>query len=246
MVRSTAAVTAVLGAAIALAIAFRRQASNEVATRIAEERHEQDGVSALRDRYTNAAEQLGDDSAAVRLAGVFAMAALADDWSMRSEAAESQTCIDVLCAYLRAPRKSDGREDHKADLQVRQSIVSTISMHLQPEALKSWRSCNFDFTDAVFDFDVVFRGAEFGGDFTWFGGVKFSGRVARFDDTKFYGRFASFRGATFDTERNSFCRAEFAGTTTLFGGASFSGESTFDGSRFSSDSTSLTLRHSMV
>ena len=48
------------------------------------------------ERFTAIAAQLGDAQPAVRLAGVYAMADLADDW-----AENRQACIDVLCAYPR-------------------------------------------------------------------------------------------------------------------------------------------------
>jgi hypothetical protein len=54
----------------------------------------------LNERFATAAEQLGSDEPAVRLAGVYAMAGLADDWK---EKENRQTCVDVLCAYLRMP-----------------------------------------------------------------------------------------------------------------------------------------------
>ena len=54
------------------------------------------------ERFTAIAAQLGDNKAAVQLAGVHAMAGLADDW-----ATNRQTCIDVLCAYLRMPYEPD-------------------------------------------------------------------------------------------------------------------------------------------
>jgi hypothetical protein len=50
----------------------------------------------LSERFIAISTQLGDDKAAVRLAGVHAMAQLADDWGDNRQA-----CIDVLCAYLR-------------------------------------------------------------------------------------------------------------------------------------------------
>ncbi len=62
------------------------------------------------ERFGAAAEQLGGDKpAAVRLAGVYAMAVLADDWE-----AKRQTCVDVLCAYLRMPYKPDPGPDADA------------------------------------------------------------------------------------------------------------------------------------
>jgi hypothetical protein len=53
----------------------------------------------LNERFATAAGQLGSDKPpAVRLAGVYAMAGLADDWTENR-----QTCVDVLCGYLRLP-----------------------------------------------------------------------------------------------------------------------------------------------
>jgi hypothetical protein len=51
-------------------------------------------IRTLNERFATAAEQLGSDKPAVRLAGVYAMAGLADDWEENR-----QTCADVLCAY---------------------------------------------------------------------------------------------------------------------------------------------------
>jgi hypothetical protein len=61
----------------------------------------------LNERFATAAGQLGSDKPpAVRLAGVYAMAGLADDWEENR-----QTCVDVLCAYLRMPYEPySGRE----------------------------------------------------------------------------------------------------------------------------------------
>lgn len=59
-------------------------------------------AAAFSDRFTVVADQLGSERAAVRLAGVYAMAQLADDWG-RADPPQRQICIDVLCAYLRMP-----------------------------------------------------------------------------------------------------------------------------------------------
>ena len=62
------------------------------------------------ERFATAAGQLGNDKpAAVRLAGVYAMAGLADDWPENR-----QTCVDVLCAYLRLPYEPDPGGDAAA------------------------------------------------------------------------------------------------------------------------------------
>src|SRR5215471_2792933 len=60
----------------------------------------------LNERFATAAEQLGSDKPAVRLAGVHGMAGLADDWEENR-----QTCVDVLCAYLRMPYEPEPGDD---------------------------------------------------------------------------------------------------------------------------------------
>jgi hypothetical protein len=80
-----------IGGVVALVVAYRKQQLGEAAER-------REDTKLFAERFTKAAEQLGSDKAAVRLAGVYAMGELADDWH-----AGQQTCIDVLCAYLRMP-----------------------------------------------------------------------------------------------------------------------------------------------
>src|SRR5580693_4646396 len=61
----------------------------------------------LNERFAAAAGQLGDDRPpTVRLAGVYAMAGLADDWEENR-----QTCVDVLCGYLRMPYEPEPSEE---------------------------------------------------------------------------------------------------------------------------------------
>ena len=92
------------GALVALVVAYRRQ-------KVAEADSAHDRIRVFNERFISIATQLGDVQPAVRLAGVHAMAGLADDWK-----ANRQTCIDVLCAYLRMPYEPDpGREAPAAD-----------------------------------------------------------------------------------------------------------------------------------
>ena len=70
-------------------MAYRRQKITD-----ADSAHDRTRV--FNERFTAIATQLGDAQHAVRLAGVHAMAGLADDWKQNR-----QTCVDVLCAYLR-------------------------------------------------------------------------------------------------------------------------------------------------
>jgi hypothetical protein len=61
----------------------------------------------MNERFATAPDLLGSDKPPeVRLAGVYAMAGLADDWE-----ANRQTCVDVLCAYLLTPYEPDPGQD---------------------------------------------------------------------------------------------------------------------------------------
>ncbi|MET9064379.1 pentapeptide repeat-containing protein [Streptosporangium sandarakinum] len=69
------------------------------------------------DLYTKAAEQIGHEAAAVRLAGLYAMERLAQD-----NPGHRQTIVNVICAYLRMPYTPpepapDPGRDHKAALR---------------------------------------------------------------------------------------------------------------------------------
>ena len=105
-------------------------------------------ADALAKRYQDVATQLGHDKPAVRLAGVYAMARLADDLED-----QQQTCIDVLCAYLRMPAPTV--ESHgtlvadPGDLRVRDCIWSVIRNRLLERARPSWRDFDFDFSGAA-------------------------------------------------------------------------------------------------
>jgi hypothetical protein len=126
----------------------------------------------LNERFATAAEQLGSDKPAVRLAGVYAISGLADDWEENR-----QTCVDVLCAYLRMPYEPDPGQDvpepqrlaFRAIREVRHTVIRVITAHLKSDAAVSWQGLNFDFRGVVFD-GGDFRHAEFSGGTVSFGG----------------------------------------------------------------------------
>ncbi|MGV9348426.1 hypothetical protein ACWDSD_27150 [Streptomyces spiralis] len=93
LVKLSFGVVAGAGALVALVVAYRRQ-------RVDEDRALREATLLHTERFTTAVGQLGNESAAVRLGGVHALAGLADDAPTRDL---RQTCIDVLCAYLRLP-----------------------------------------------------------------------------------------------------------------------------------------------
>src|SRR6185437_16381772 len=79
----------------------RRAPSTQLAKTPAEQR-----TRTLNERFATAADKLGGDKAAIQLAGVYAMAGLADDWEENR-----QTCINVIGGYLRMPNGPDSGED---------------------------------------------------------------------------------------------------------------------------------------
>src|SRR5215471_19249920 len=104
----------------------RRATSRELDRTLAEQR-----TRTLNERFATAADRLGSDKPpAVRLAGVYAMEGLADDW-----VENRQTCIDVLCAYLRMPYEPDPggeaplpeRLAFRANREVRHTVIRIIA-----------------------------------------------------------------------------------------------------------------------
>jgi hypothetical protein len=186
-------------------------------------------VRVLNERFATAAEKLGDDKPpAVRLAGMYAMAGLADDWE-----ANRQVCIDVLCGYLRIASTqlsledaSSAPRDSQADREVRHALIRTITAHLRDGAAVSWQGKDFDLTGVVFD----------GGDFSY---ARFSGGTVSFRYAQFVGGTVSFRGARFSGGTVDFGVAEFSGGTVSFSVAQFStgGTVSFNAALFSTGGT---------
>jgi uncharacterized protein YjbI with pentapeptide repeats len=246
-------VSAGIGGAVALVVAYRRQ------------RHLEVDDAGRRSRYTSASQQLGDPQAAVRLAGVYAMANLADEW-----AEQRQQCVDVLCAYLRLPWAGnptqvepnttttehtwpDGLGQRKVtrtysgragEREVRQTLVRVIASHLRPGTRStagsaiSWSDLDIDLTNAAMpnaDFTCAnfrgrtsFNGAAFSGS-SYFDSAQFS-NYAHFDGAKF-SDIASFSEARFSGGA-SFAEAQFS-DLAIFPAAQFSAIATFHGTRFS-------------
>jgi uncharacterized protein YjbI with pentapeptide repeats len=209
----------------------RRATSRDTQVALAEQRKQLDKTLAeqrtrtLNERFTTAAEQLGSDKPAVRLAGVYAMAGLADDWEENR-----QTCVDVLCAFLRMPYERDPGQDasepqrlaFQAKREARHTVIRVITMHLRDGATVSWRGLNFDFNGVKFD-GGDFRGAEFSGGLAVFDNAEFSGGTVRFNRAKFSGGQVYFGGATFSGCRIRFDNAEFSGGTVSFRDIQLSG-----------------------
>jgi len=208
-------------------------------------------------RFADAAAQLGCGSAAARIAGAYAMAALADE---TSGTARRQQCIDVLCGYLRLPYASGhggdlleqvvvddatitaGGRTHTdrrtyrlqpQEREVRLTVVSIINDHLQQGAPIGWQGYRLNFSGAEFD-GGSFRGAEFSAGILDFAGARFRGGVVDFSGAKFSGGLTHFAGAEFSGGTVTFADAEFSGGLADFGRAKFSGcEVDFSRARYS-------------
>ncbi|OYD61272.1 pentapeptide repeat-containing protein [Rhodococcus sp. OK302] len=116
-----------------------------------ERTYKREVIRDLRSRYTTCAEQLAHDSAAIRLAGVYALASLADDWQQQNERDEKQVALDLLRAYLRTPNTHTpalvtAELPDTGELEVRKTILLTLHKRSTAEASdpKSWKG--FDCT----------------------------------------------------------------------------------------------------
>lgn len=131
VVQSAVTTAAALGLGVTLYLSFRKQktADDNYATtlellRLQQDQHRQEGTARLRDRYVKAAEQLGSTSQPMRLAGIYALASLADDWNAEDNSKERQVCINLLTSYfaLDTPA-SEGDYDRGPE---RETIWSTV------------------------------------------------------------------------------------------------------------------------
>lgn len=216
-----ASLPAVVGAVIAVALVmlYRRQKDSERAH--------------FAQRFGAPSTQLGDSDTAVRIAGVYAMAAAADESPVFTR---RQQCIDVLCGYLRLPYEPDSGSNHLSefvstttwsanppavnieetrrqamrqnDREVRDTIVRVLAQRLARTADTSWSGNDFDLTGVLFE-DAWFAGARFNGRHVWFDGAAFNGKDTSFDDARFAGEYVSFRRVGFSSQTTSFGRAAF-------------------------------------
>jgi hypothetical protein len=223
------------GALVALIVAYRRQ-------KIAEADSAHDRTRVFNERFIAIAAQLGDEQPAVRLAGVHAMAGLADDWK-----ANRQTCIDVLCAFLRMPYEPDPGQAapaaeqlaYRAKQEVRHTVIRVIAAHLRDDAQVSWQGHDLDFTSVVFD-GGDFERARFNGGTVSFRHARFSGGRFSFREAMVSGGRISFRDAVFCGGRVTFGKAQFSGGTVNFADAESSGgEVSFDRTEFSGGEVSF-------
>uniref|UniRef100_UPI003F493F3C pentapeptide repeat-containing protein n=1 Tax=Microtetraspora malaysiensis TaxID=161358 RepID=UPI003F493F3C len=233
IIKIALAIVGGIGGAVALVVAYRKQRLAEEDNHRAREQNERAREAARREdtklyaeRFDKATDKLGSSAPAVRLAGVHALAALADDWQ-----GGRQMCIDVLCAYLRMPPEPEPDTEHdpgahgawRAMREVRATIIRLIATHLRESAPTPWVGADLDFTGVVFDNGADFTRAVFSGGKVSFDGAVFSDGKVSFDRARFSGGLVVFDGAVFSGGEVSFTGAVFSGGEVLFKGAVFSG-----------------------
>ncbi|MEH0564426.1 pentapeptide repeat-containing protein [Streptomyces silvae] len=238
LVKLSFGVVAGSGALVALVVAYRRQRVDEAGAH-------REATRLHTERFSQAVDKLGSDSPAVRLGGVHALTGLADDAPDNSL---RQTCIDVLCAYLRlrySPDPGEGPahlEEHHHYLalrEVRHTILRLIGDHYRrPKGThRSWQGCDLDLTGVTIDGVMDFRGATFSAGAVNFRGATFSGGHVHFDYAEFSSGTVNFHDATFSDGDVSLGNATFSGGDVNFRDAEFSGGdvnldyATFSGSR---------------
>lgn len=145
--RAAATAVGVLAGVFAVVYAYRRQRVSEADSR------REDGEQ-LSQRYQDAAGQLGHERAAVRLAGVYAMSRLADDWPD-----QRQQCVDVLCAYIRLPvAEQQGSEEKVVRRTILDEIASPTAVDKPPR--QSWSALRLDLSNSRID-DFHARNSKF-------------------------------------------------------------------------------------
>jgi Pentapeptide repeats (9 copies) len=245
------------GGAIALVLAIRRQWLGERAQSHAEEDARERRITEL---YGKAADQLGNEKAPVRLAGLYALERLA-----QNNPDHRQTIVDVICAYLRMPytppealgTESLDRAAAQEELQVRLAAQSILAGHLRPRhevwldpdlpSPEFWNGMEVDLSTAVLiDFDFSrcrallpnFASARFYGSTTFSycrtRSLTLSGAI--FNGPAFFHDAVIDGGAFFDDvafhDHVNFSETEFVGDQARFPAAEFHGRAAFQGTVF--------------
>lgn len=135
LVKTGLAVGAGTGGVVALVLAGRRQWATEQNARATEHDATERRVTEL---YTKAADQLGSEKAAVRLAGLYALERLGQNSENQRE-----TILSLVCAYLRMSPADDSQEQ-----QVRLTAQRILVRHRRYRDANWWDVSALDLTGA--------------------------------------------------------------------------------------------------
>jgi len=171
VLRNAVTTAAALGVGITLFFSYRRQQTAERTQELAVEaqrtaanaqqvaadalklstrQHELDQsrrldalVADLRVRYSKAAEQLASEQMAIKIAGIYSLSALADDWAEHGDLDQRQVCIDLLCSSFRSHQSV---EDKKEMEELERVTFHAIAARLKAKTpdRKFWGECNIN------------------------------------------------------------------------------------------------------
>lgn len=217
-----------------LLLAYRRQSTTDSLFELERRKETVDAERELRSRFGSVTEQLGHDKSASRLAGLYALAALADDWFEFGNEDERQVCVDVLCAYLRLPYDPESDLAKAGEREVRFTAVTLIRDHLRAPN-PAWKGCSFDFTGATFDggslqgmhldttTSMDFSHAHFSTGTFDFSGLMLGGATLTFRQCDFQNAIVTFAQSTFKLGRIDFSRAKLFNGELVLSQSKFSG-----------------------
>ncbi|SMG34780.1 hypothetical protein SAMN06296010_1987 [Agreia pratensis] len=192
-------------------------------TELEQQRHA-DGDRELRARFAQAVGLLSDpDKPTTRQAGMYALAALADDWANHGRTDERQVCIDVLCGYLRSrwDPTSDKGDDERRIRATGFDLIGTH--HRQADGQPSWDGARFNIQGAIIDFDINFRNTRFASSRVDLSHAVFSGGTVSFTHGSIQGGGLTFSQAQFLGATLSFFGTELMGGSIDFEHCSMSG-----------------------
>ena len=208
------AVVAGFGGVVALAVNYRKQRVTEAAHVHSLNQEERERTKLFNERFKVAAELLSGEQAGLRIAGVSAMAGLADDWE-----AQRQMCVDALIDQLRL---QEGKQGAEVANKIFRALRERLGTHREAGP---WSALNFDFTGVRFveaDFSertfagaVIFDGAEFTGEHTSFERTAFRNTVFSCHGTTFANTWVSFQDTYFDGGAMEFVGCTFDRTTVI-------------------------------
>jgi hypothetical protein len=211
------AVIAGFGGVVLLSVNHRKQKVAEGDHRLALRQEEREKSKLLNERFAAAAEQLAHESDQVRLAGVYALAGLADDWDEGR-----QKCVELLISHLRLAGARGG------------VVVDTVFRVFRERLTgdSPWCDVNYDFTGMEL-INMDFSESTFRGTVT-LDHVTFAGEVTSFTDTVFAGELRC-HGTVFNADETNFREARFR-RMAMFQEAVFAteldlGEARVDGGR---------------
>ena len=199
------------------------------------------------EKLVRAVQQLGDPSPQVRIAGVYALADVADTY----EGPYHQRVVDILCGYLRTDRllkdangdtryatNDDGTPNYdqplSADGAVESTIISTLASHLRASrntTQGSWSHCAIDLHGAIFTEIVNFSNTHIN---------RLTCRATTYLDEANFSKAFFQQGAEFShTHFRGFAHFDSTEFVDLaeFREASFENKAFFEGSTFKCDAT---------